>query len=198
MRSSTTPRVEGTSPQVGPGLLALLALLLGMVDVSPADAFELRRTAFSGGTVESTGGAFLLRGTVGEVGVAGRGTGGSYRLGEGFWPGFFRLLATDAPAQGGGPQIRGENGLAQSFPNPFRNAATVSFSLAQSTPVRLTVFDVTGRRVATLVDGVRAAGRHEIRWNGNDDSGLAVASGVFFYRLDAASYSATKRMLRLR
>ncbi len=198
MSSPLPGRPRGSTRRIGPIALALLAIALVAVLVRPTGAYELRRVAFSGGAVKGTEGALSLRGTVGEAGDAGQTSGGSYRLGGGFWPGHFRLLATAAPALGDVSEIRWENGLAQSFPNPFRRSATVSFSLARDTPVRLTVFDVTGRRVATLVDDVRAAGAHEVRWGGRDDSGRPVASGLFFYRLDAGAFSRTKRMLHLR
>ena len=62
----------------------------------------------------------------------------------------------------------------------------------------LSVFDGRGRRVRRLDAGIRDAGRHEVVWNGRDDTGRQVASGTYFYRLEAGSYSETKRMVLLK
>ena len=85
------------------------------------------------------------------------------------------------------------------FPNPFNPTTTIAFDIVESVPVSLAVYDVAGRRVATLVDGeVTPAGRYERVWNGRDDRGRTVASGVYFYRLGAGPYSETRRMVLLK
>lgn len=89
--------------------------------------------------------------------------------------------------------------LFPSFPNPFEDATTIRYTLAEGGPVALRVYDVAGRAVKTLVDdaGV-AAGEHIVRWNGDNDTGAAVASGVYFYRIEAGPYVETRRMVLLR
>ncbi|GJM44429.1 MAG: hypothetical protein DHS20C21_12710 [Gemmatimonadota bacterium] len=89
--------------------------------------------------------------------------------------------------------------LAQNTPNPFSRAATrISFALPSTQPATLRVFDVQGRAVRTLVNGMTEAGAHTVTWNGRNDSGLEVASGVYFYRLDAADQTATRKAIVLR
>lgn len=88
--------------------------------------------------------------------------------------------------------------LHQNYPNPFNPATTISFELAATGRVRLDVFDVAGRRVATLVDGMRAAGPHQAAWNGRDGNGQPVSSGLYFYRLLAGGTSQTKKMVLLK
>jgi len=88
--------------------------------------------------------------------------------------------------------------LHQNYPNPFNPATTISFDLAQPGHVRLDVFDVAGRRVATLVDGVRAAGLSRATWDGRDSHGQPVSSGVYFYRLMAGGTLQTKKMVLLK
>ena len=69
--------------------------------------------------------------------------------------------------------------LDQNFPNPFNPFTTISFRLAVPGPVRLSVYDVSGRLVRTLIDqGAMTAGDHEIVWNGQDQTGRAAAAGV--------------------
>jgi flagellar hook assembly protein FlgD len=61
--------------------------------------------------------------------------------------------------------------------------------------VALRVYDVSGRHVTTLVDGFESAGRRTITWHGEDDTGQPVASGIYFYRLDAPEFSQVKKMI---
>jgi hypothetical protein len=79
--------------------------------------------------------------------------------------------------------------LAQNYPNPFNAKTNISFSLAEAGNVSLNVYDITGRLVTTLVDGQMDAGQHVVAWDGS-----SVSSGVYFYKLTAGDYSATKSM----
>ncbi|MBN2172390.1 MAG: T9SS type A sorting domain-containing protein [Candidatus Krumholzibacteriota bacterium] len=91
-------------------------------------------------------------------------------------------------AEGGTPVPEGgtpaPTKLLANFPNPFNPTTLVRFHLAEPGAARLVVIDVTGRRVATLFDGPLAAGVHERRWDGRDDAGNPVASGVYLVRLE--------------
>jgi hypothetical protein len=80
--------------------------------------------------------------------------------------------------------------LDQNWPNPFNPATTISFELAQSSPVRLTVHDLLGREVAVLVDGVRPAGMHQVRFDASAES-----SGLYLYTLETPASRQTRRML---
>jgi len=67
-----------------------------------------------------------------------------------------------------------------------------------ATSVQLVVYDVVGRRIRTLVDGVEPPGARAVTWEGRDDAGRFVASGVYFYRLRAGSTTLTRRMVLLK
>jgi flagellar hook assembly protein FlgD len=73
--------------------------------------------------------------------------------------------------------------LYANYPNPFNPSTTIRFDVPQSGLVNLTIYDLNGRRIATLVDENMAAGSHQVSWNGRDASGISVASGVYIYRL---------------
>ena len=83
-------------------------------------------------------------------------------------------------------------------PNPFNPYTVVSFRLDGSQLVQLEVFDLTGRQVAVLKEGVMAGGFHEIGWNGRDDSGRDLASGVYMVRLKAAGDLETRKVMLIR
>jgi hypothetical protein len=88
--------------------------------------------------------------------------------------------------------------LDGNYPNPFRAQTTIAFDLPEQTDVTLTVYDVMGRKVATLVDRSMPAGPHAVAWNGHSDQGSKLASGVYFYRLRAGETSYTERMTIVR
>jgi hypothetical protein len=88
--------------------------------------------------------------------------------------------------------------LLPSQPNPFNPSTEIRYLLPKGEKVKLTVFDVTGRELKTLVDEDVPAGSHAVSWDGKDDDGRAQASGVYFYRLEAGQYTQTHRMTLLK
>jgi hypothetical protein len=88
--------------------------------------------------------------------------------------------------------------LAQNYPNPFNPSTEIKFSLRNKSKVTLRVYDVSGRLVNTLVDGVLGEGKHSVNWNGINSNGANVASGVYFYRMDTKDYTESKKMILLR
>ncbi|MFT5316300.1 MAG: flagellar hook assembly protein FlgD, partial [Candidatus Krumholzibacteriia bacterium] len=89
----------------------------------------------------------------------------------------------------------GSFALFGAAPNPFNPMTTIAFNLPRSETVNLRVYDISGRVVRSLLVGETAnAGRNEVVWNGRDDSERAVASGVYFYRLETSRDQAHGRM----
>ncbi len=91
-------------------------------------------------------------------------------------------------------------GLEQNYPNPFNPTTTIAFDLAAgpSRAVSLVIYDVTGARVRTLATGSLAGGHHSVAWDGRNDAGSAVGSGVYFYRLATAGHVMTRKMVLLK
>ena len=75
--------------------------------------------------------------------------------------------------------------LEQNYPNPFNPTTTIRYALPVQSTVTLRVFDVVGREVATLVNGVMDAGYHQVNWNSTNNSGTLLSSGMYFYRIEA-------------
>ncbi|MFH1845656.1 MAG: FlgD immunoglobulin-like domain containing protein [bacterium] len=91
--------------------------------------------------------------------------------------------------------VRHVTDLAQNSPNPFNPQTVISYSLQQAGPVSLKVFDVSGRLVKVLATGQLPAGSHTATWDGTNDRGRPVATGVYFYQLEADGQSFSRRML---
>ena len=85
-------------------------------------------------------------------------------------------------------------GLNANYPNPFNPMTKISFSLPEAQNVRLNVYGLDGRRVATLLNETRGPGLHEVVWNGRNDAGQSVASGMYLYRIEAGPYSQVRKM----
>ena len=85
--------------------------------------------------------------------------------------------------------------LYQNYPNPFNPVTSINFRLAKSGVVRLVVYDNLGQSVRTLVNGFRPAGNHLVTWDGTDEAGKKVKSGVYYYRLSQGNFQQTKTMI---
>jgi hypothetical protein len=81
------------------------------------------------------------------------------------------------------------------FPNPFNTTTTINFSLVKPSYVRLSVYSITGQKVIDLLEKNLAAGNYQTQWNGRDESGKLVSSGVYFVRLDKGAETLTKRVV---
>jgi flagellar hook assembly protein FlgD len=82
-------------------------------------------------------------------------------------------------------------------PNPFNQSTTITLAVPRRAQSHLVVYDVTGRAVRTLVNGVLEAGIHPITWNGRTDAGALVAGGVYFARLESGGLTSARRFVRI-
>ncbi len=92
------------------------------------------------------------------------------------------------------PMVPEQFVLNQNYPNPFNPFTTVVYSLPQAEHVTLEIFNVNGQKIRTMVNETQSAGSHSVVWNGTDDHGMKVASGIYMYRLTAGEFTDTKKM----
>jgi len=88
--------------------------------------------------------------------------------------------------------------LSQNYPNPFNAQTVINYTLPTAGHVTLEIFNVLGQKVNTLFDEYQEAGYKSVIWNGNDNSGKNIATGIYFYRLSSSNEQITKRMLMLK
>lgn len=88
--------------------------------------------------------------------------------------------------------------LGQNSPNPFRDGTSIWYELPNSSPVTLSIYDVSGRLVRTLRDGESPAGYHIVEWDRLDHAGRRMPPGIYFYRLSTPDFAATKKMVLIR
>jgi hypothetical protein len=181
-----------------PGKVLAWVVLLGTLAGAAervAAVPELRRSVLSsGGVAEAIVGTITLRSTISQTAVV-HSTVGPYELRSGFWSGV-RTVGTGVEALVETPAVFE---LAQNWPNPFRHATAIRFGVpAGGGTVRLRVFDVTGRRVRTLVDGETGPGWQTVTWDGRDEGGTHVAAGIYFCVLETPTGRHDMRMTALR
>ena len=98
----------------------------------------------------------------------------------------------------GNVELPQEYYLAANYPNPFNPNTTIEFGLPSATDVRLSIYTILGQRVTTLINKRLEAGEHRIDWHGQDESGEAVSTGIYFYRITTPDFSQTQKMMLLK
>jgi hypothetical protein len=88
--------------------------------------------------------------------------------------------------------------LHQNYPNPFNPITTINFVLRNSSDVNLTVYDINGKSIRSLVSGKLTAGEKSVNWDATDHLGNKVTSGVYFYTLKTPTWSETKKMILIK
>ncbi len=108
-------------------------------------------------------------------------------------------LVIDFLSEGAGSESTPQSySLSQNYPNPFNPTTSIDVYLGQASHVSLEIFNVAGQRVRTLVAGELTAGRHVVVWDGTDDLGSPVSSGIYLYRLSSPEYVETKKLVLLK
>jgi len=107
-------------------------------------------------------------------------------------------VLTDVDEQGSNDQLPYRFELAQNYPNPFNPVTTIEYSVPSRTDVTIEIFNVLGQKVRTLVNETKSAGSDRIEWNGTDDAGKPVSTGVYLYRFQAGDVVQTKKMLLIK
>ncbi|HEX9970427.1 MAG TPA: FlgD immunoglobulin-like domain containing protein, partial [bacterium] len=85
--------------------------------------------------------------------------------------------------------------LGQNFPNPFNPETTIPYQLGRRSMVSLEIFNVLGQRIRTLVHGVQSTGQYAVTWDGSDDAGKSVATGIYVCRFQAGEFIATRKLI---
>ncbi len=96
------------------------------------------------------------------------------------------------------PLIPEEFEVSQNYPNPFNPETQIDYALPKAAKVSITIYNLTGQRVRTLVSQNQGSGRYTITWDGTDESGARVSSGIYFYRFTAGTVSLSKSMMLIK
>ena len=86
----------------------------------------------------------------------------------------------------------------EAFPNPFNSTTSIAFELSMASEINMSVYSITGQKIKEIVSGYLSSGKHAFTWNGKDDSGKRLSSGVYFARLDDGTHAATRKLLLMK
>jgi hypothetical protein len=186
-------------PMIGVLLLLAVAsfgrgILAETVQASTDQALLLERSVLSSGGSAGAAPPWIISGTLGQSTSSGEGLAGDRILRTGFWawpPGITSGLTVLSAEP-----LR--DYLFQNFPNPFRSSTAIEYMLAKECVVKISVFDVHGRRVTTLLAESQGPGRHGAVWNGLEEGGREASPGIYFYRLDADNQRTVRKMVLAR
>jgi len=112
--------------------------------------------------------------------------------------GTYRLNASKETSFSAGHAAPSGFALRANYPNPFRTSTTIPYQLSEPAEVEIAIYDVLGRRIETLVSKAKDAGRYRVTWDGRDEAGGPVASGIYFYRIEAGGFTASRKMIVVR
>ena len=127
--------------------------------------------------------------------------GNSRKLTPQFVPGVVHIIPecpTNPVMEVNGPNLPQQYSLGQNVPNPFNPSTSIEFAIPRSGDVKIEVFNILGQKVRTLVDEYLKVGYKRVDWDGTDQSGNSVASGVYLYRMSSKDFSDSKKMLLLK
>jgi hypothetical protein len=165
------------------------------------NTYKIDRYVFaSGGVMGAVSPGYKLSATVGQCMVDTLLRGGAYRIHAGFWsppvivvgiPDVEDLLIPTVYA------------LAQNYPNPFNPSTIIEYSVPIASEVSLEIYNILGQRVKVLVNSEQVAGYYEVSWDGRNETGSTVGSGMYIYRMVARSrqgesFVQTRKMLYMR
>jgi len=88
--------------------------------------------------------------------------------------------------------------LQKNYPNPFNPETTIRYSLSNNGPVKIQIYNIKGQLIRNLVNENKKAGNYTVIWNGKDEQGKSVSSGIYFYRMQSSKYSATQKMMLMK
>lgn len=91
-----------------------------------------------------------------------------------------------------------QTALLGNYPNPFNPNTTIRFSLKDNAPVSVEIYNHKGQKIKTLVNEAKEAGTHSATWNGTDENGLSVASGIYYFKMNSGKFSSTKKMILMK
>lgn len=181
-------------------IIALSILLLYIPVFTSEAGYLILSDVVSSSGCEAKSDTYLLGVSIAQP-VIGLSSGADYIESAGFWHWDMSWPGPEVGVKGEPSldlSLPKEYSLSQNFPNPFNPVTSVNYSLPEAVHVRLEIYNILGQKVRTLVEEPQVAGYKTVHWNGVDDYGRGMASGVYFYRLEAGKYSSSKKLLLLK
>ncbi len=194
-------------------VLLILGLISGFYSLIPAQASANQMGAISdtiswqvlcgGGSMWNSTASYKLSSSIGQsiAGVQGKATctpSSPCTLFTGFWNPRIVVMSPVEWDEEDVSQLPKEFDLNQNYPNPFNPTTVIEYALPKTAQVKIQVYNILGQKVRSLVDEPQEPGYKTIYWDGKDDSGREISSGIYFYRIVAGNFVKCKKMALLK
>ncbi|HEX7402330.1 MAG TPA: T9SS type A sorting domain-containing protein [candidate division Zixibacteria bacterium] len=180
-------------------VFSILGIIVLLTAVSiPVSAVQIQRDVLDGGGgMWLTTTSYKLCSSVGQsiTGVQG---GATKKMYTGFWNPWVVTMSPVEQEEDDFASLPKEFDLRQNYPNPFNPTTVIEYALPKPSQVKIQIYNILGRRVRNLIDQRQEPGYQTIHWDGKDDSGNEVSSGIYFYRIVAGDFVKCKKMTLLK
>jgi hypothetical protein len=165
---------------------------------SSSPAYEIPRQVLDGGgAMWLSTASYQLSSSLAQS-ITGYQEGASYKVYSGFWNPWVVEMSPVEWEEFDFSQRPTVFALRQNYPNPFNPTTVIQYALPKSSFVKIEVYNILGQKVRTLMEEEQEPGYKMVDWDGKDDSGAEVSSGVYFYRIEAGSFVECKKMTLLK
>lgn len=170
-------------------IVCITIALASFISIAFTQTYDLWGFTDQGAT-HATAANYNIWGSFGKA-TCGKMTGGNYALNGGYYYTEIEEILTQ-------PEQRFTFSLSQNYPNPFHFYTSTEYTIAKTSDVVVTIYSITGQIVKNIKAKSQKPGAHRIIWDGRDDKGQRVASGIYFFRLETDMHTASNKMLLLR
>ena len=179
-------------------LLLLVVWCFFVSGHSRSPAYDIPRQVMDGGgAMWVSGDSYQLCSSLAQS-ITGYQEGISYKVYTGFWNPWVVEASPVEWEEVDFTQRPTDFGLRQNFPNPFNPTTIIQYALPKTSQVKVEVYNILGKKVRTLVDDTQEPGYKTINWDGKDDNGCEVSSGVYFCRIQAGDFVKSRKMTLLK
>ena len=178
-------------------ILGLISALVFGLNSGAVSAVKMGHSVLNGGgAMWLSGGDYKLSSSLGQS-IIGFQDGETKKLYTGFWNPWV-VQMTPVEWEEDLSMLPGEFDLRQNYPNPFNPTTVIEYALPKPSEVEIKIYNILGQKVRNLVDEPQEPGYKTICWDGKDDCGNEVSSGVYFYRIEAGDFVKCKKMTLLK
>jgi hypothetical protein len=177
---------------VAPAIIPRHGCGIGWATAYAQAAHAMRSSVIGAAGAPGSSAGFRMNGTLAQPTPIGIGAASLTKVYAGFWGRPWAVTGVDETP------LPYRNALFQNYPNPFNPSTTIEYSIERAASVRIVIFSVDGRRIRTLDAGTKPPGLYRASWNGTNDRGESVSTGIYFYRLEAGGFAAVRKMILIR
>jgi hypothetical protein len=154
-----------------------------------SENFKITRSVVAQGGTSSQTSQYKVKDVIGQPVSGGKIFSSLYQVTSGFFPLELPTQVAISPFE-----IPNSFMLLQNYPNPFNPETSINYQLPEKVAVKIAIFNLRGQQIRTLQNRVQEQGYHSVRWDGHDEAGYKVVSGIYLYRIKAGEYASTKKM----